>query len=590
MKIKQIRLERFRQFSDTTIDVGHFNVLVGPNNSGKTTVLHAVRAFFLLMHGHVRFEGDPPKASYHRRFLSNAEEIAPTPDIKELWYQQSAGKPLTISVTFEDNVSFSVALRQQFGQIHVSAEDLPTGLTANSVAGYLGTEVAFIPGLVGVLVTEPFATRARRNALATQGRYSEIFRSSLQQLKTKDEALVKQINLWLSDLFGVTVSTVEFDQDSDEYVTVKYSEKNTNFDVASSGAGLQQVIQMLTYLYLTEPRILLIDEPDAHLHSKLQARMGQLFRRVATDLDAQVFLSTHSLDLIDTFSTTEVIVVDSSKKELKPIGNDVDLVSVLVNANVVDVSALSRLLVSKGLVVVEDEDQTILKSIDKGLGSLLFSSKSNSYVLAARGVGNFRAIAQLGRVLRELTGSSFEITFVQDRDGLPDFLVDPFIKSQVQDGVYPFLLERHEIESYIVEPKLLVGAGKVVGREIAEEDARAAIMAAAGEIKAKARRMSRETAKLINRHLSGADKRNETELELEVDKWFDNLDLTSLDVIQHVFPGKELLKKTLEFLNGGGKEITRGHVIASMNPEFVAKDLRDFITNESAEANKAKAH
>jgi len=100
----------------------------------------------------------------HRRFLSNAEEIAPTPDIKELWFRQLAGKPLTISVTFEDDVSFSVALRQQFGQIHVSAEDLPTGLTVKSVPGYLATEVAFIPGLVGVLVTEPFATRARRNA------------------------------------------------------------------------------------------------------------------------------------------------------------------------------------------------------------------------------------------------------------------------------------------------------------------------------------------------------------------------------------------------------------------------------------------
>jgi hypothetical protein len=258
-----------------------------------------------------------------------------------------------------------------------------------------------------------------------------------------------------------------------------------------------------------------------------------------------------------------------------------------VNANVVDVSALSRILVSKRLVVVEDDDQTILKSIDKGLGSLLFSAKSSSYVLAAKGVGNFRAIAQLGRVLRELTGSSFEITFLQDRDGLPDFLVDAFFRSQAQDGVHPFLLERHEIENYIVEPKLLVAAGKVVGREIAEEDAKAAIMAAAGEMKAEARRMSRESAKSINRHLSGADKRNEAELELQVDKWFDVLDLTSLDVIQRVFPGKELLKKTLELLNDEGKEITRGHVIASMNPEFVARDIRDFFTNESAEADKA---
>jgi ATPase involved in DNA repair len=48
MKIKKIRLERFRQFADTTFEVGDFNLLVGPNNCGKTSVLHAIRAFFRL--------------------------------------------------------------------------------------------------------------------------------------------------------------------------------------------------------------------------------------------------------------------------------------------------------------------------------------------------------------------------------------------------------------------------------------------------------------------------------------------------------------------------------------------------------------
>jgi len=194
MTIKKIRLQRFRQFSDTTFEVGDFNLLVGPNNCGKTSLLHAIRAFFALMHGHVRFEADPPVAKYHRRFLAGTEEIAPTPDIRELWYKQQMGSPLTISVTFTDGVTFSVVMRQQFGQIHVSAEDLPAGLTARKAARYLGTQVAFIPGLVGVLVSEPYATRARRNALATQGRYSEIFRSSLQQLKTRDTHLVTKIN------------------------------------------------------------------------------------------------------------------------------------------------------------------------------------------------------------------------------------------------------------------------------------------------------------------------------------------------------------------------------------------------------------
>ena len=299
MKIKKIRLQPFRQFADTTLEVGPFNIFVGPNNSGKTSVLHAIRAFFLLMSGHVRIDGNPPAAKYHRRFLSGADEVAPTPDIKELWYKQQAGRPLTISVTFEDDETSSVVLRQQFGQIHVSAEELPKKLTAKRAAKYLDLQVAFIPGLVGVLVVEPYATRARRNALATQGRYSEIFRSSLQQLKLSHPELVTKINGWLHGLFDVIVSNIEFDAESDEFVTVKYKQNGTEYDVVSSGAGLRQVIQMLTYLYLNQPRILLIDEPDAHLHSKLQARLGELFRRVSKDLNARYFLAPiHWISLI----------------------------------------------------------------------------------------------------------------------------------------------------------------------------------------------------------------------------------------------------------------------------------------------------
>lgn len=578
-KIKSIRLQRFRQFNDLTIAVGDFNLLVGPNNCGKSTVLHAIRAFFQLMHGHVKFDGTPATATYHKRFLTGAEEIAPTPDIKELWYEQKTGKPLTISLTFDDDVTFGVSLRQQFGQIHVSADDLPTGLTAAKASEYLGTDVAYIPGLVGVLVTEPYATTARRNSLASQGRYAEIFRSSMHQLKTKNAALVNQINSWLTNLFGVTVSEITFDSESDEYVIVKYRQGDFDLDVVSSGAGLQQVIQILTYLYLKKPRVLLVDEPDAHLHSKLQARLGEVFRKVAEDLGAQVFLSTHSLDLIDTFTTNEVIVVDSSKTHIAAIGRNKDLVSALVDADVVDVSALSRLLSSRRLVVVEDKDQTVLKAIDKACGSALYSSKSPSYVLPAKGVSNFRSIAELGKVLVGLTGTRFEITFLQDRDGMPDFLVKPFLKAQEAEGVAAYLLKRHEIESYLLEPALLVEAAKLVDKDISTQTAEDTIRQVAQEMKAEARQASLECAKLINRRIEQKD--TDEALSVKVFKWFDELDLNDITTIQEVFPGKELLTKVLASLSGGGKAITRGHCVASLQEHLVPKDIAEFVKSHA---------
>jgi ABC-type cobalamin/Fe3+-siderophores transport system ATPase subunit len=576
MKIKKIRLQKFRQFLDTTFDVGPFNVLVGPNNCGKTSILHAIRAFFLLMKGHVRCDGDPPVAAYHRRYIAAAEEIAPTPDIRELWYRQQAGGKLIISITFEDDVTFPIVIRQQFGQIHVSADDLPPGLTAEDASRYLDTQVAFIPGLVGVLVAEPYATGARRNALATQGRYSEIFRSSLQQLKERDRELVGKINVWLKGLFEVVVSKIEFDEDADEFVTVKYDQDGTEFDVVSSGAGLQQVIQMLTNLYLSQPRILLIDEPDAHLHSKLQARMGELFRRVSSDLGAQVFLSSHSLDLIDTFSTSEVLIIDSTKKVISPIGSNSDLISVLVGADVVDISSLSRLLASRRLVVIEDKDKSIFKAIDRVIGNPLFSSKSCSYVLPAEGVGNFRAIAQVGKVLKAFTKTTFEVTFIQDRDGMPDFMVAPFEASQRSAQVTPYLLERHEIENYLLEPNLIVRASENIGRPVTSAQATEAILQAAQSLQAKARRTSLLTAKSVNRHLE--EKISEADLEEKVYEWFDALDVKELLTIQRVFPGKETLQEVFKILNNGQtKELTRGHLIMAVSPSLVASEICELL-------------
>jgi ABC-type lipoprotein export system ATPase subunit len=572
MRIKRIRLERFRQFRTTTFECGNINVLVGPNNSGKTSLLHAIRAFFLLMKGHIGFEGFPPVPKYHRRFISNIEAIVPVPDLRELWFNQEAGKPIRITVTFEDEMSLTVVLRQQFGQVHASAENLPTELTKATVSKYLDADVTFIPGLVGVLVNEPYATAARRNSLATEGRYSEIFRSSLEQLRGKDPTLLEDINATLKDLFNVSVSRVSFDPETDEYVSVKYTEGAKEYDVVSCGSGLQQVIQMLTYLYLTKPAIVLIDEPDAHLHSRLQGALGPLFKRLSSDLGAQVFLSTHSLDLIDTFDLDSVIIVDSKKDSHTAIGEDTDLVSCLVDSGVVDVSSFSKVLASRKLVVVEDKDLSILKAFDRAVGSPLFSSASSSYVKPAEGVGNFRNLAELGNVLRAVAGDSFSLTFLQDRDGLPDFMEKPFLKSQLGKDVVAMLLKRHEIENYLISSQLILDAAKLINEDLDPKDVDKIIVKCASELRSRARRQSRESARQVNRHLS--DQLSDADLEEKVDNWFDKLDGNNTEVIVTVWPGKELLKAVLARIKEDlGIQLTRGRLVAALKQEHVPEDL-----------------
>src|SRR5947209_6421074 len=46
--IKMVRLQNFKGFTDFEVRLGRFNVLVGGNNSGKSTLLRAVRLAYEL--------------------------------------------------------------------------------------------------------------------------------------------------------------------------------------------------------------------------------------------------------------------------------------------------------------------------------------------------------------------------------------------------------------------------------------------------------------------------------------------------------------------------------------------------------------
>jgi len=502
------------------------------------------------------------------------EELVPTPDHREVWFQKKAGSPAKLTATFDDDISFSVVLKQQFGQVHVSAENLPKAQSAEQINRYINANVAFIPGLVGVLVEEPYATSARRNSLASQGRYSEIFRSSLLQLKESDTKLVQKLNAVLEDLFKIQIATIRFDEASDEYVTVEYRCDGEEYDVVSSGSGLQQVIQILTYLYLSHPTILLIDEPDAHLHSRLQGRLGWIFRRVADDLDAQVFLSTHSLDLIDTGHPDEVIIVDSKQRDVRALGRNVDLVSSMVAAGIVENSALSRIIATKRIVIVEDRNLSLYKLIDRTIATELFGSASHAYVTSAEGVGNFQQYNELASMLKSFVEGQLEVVFIQDRDGLPDFLADAYAQSLKDKGMEVVLLNRHELESYLIEPALLRSAAAEKGASLSASQAEATIVDAALELRQQARRMCGVTAKKVNRHLSDSAKLKEGPLEDRVNEWFDGLDGANWQVVTTVWPGKELLKGVRQkLLDEHSIDIRQGLLQTIIKKEHIAREI-----------------
>ena len=96
-----------------------------------------------------------------------------------------------------------------------------------------------------------------------------------------------QLSNLLSRYFKFNIDTIKFDEEPRFYITASFSEMRDNkpisLDLSSSGSKLLQVLQILAPIsrFASNGTIVLLDEPDAHLHTNLQytlARRSEKFK------------------------------------------------------------------------------------------------------------------------------------------------------------------------------------------------------------------------------------------------------------------------------------------------------------------------
>lgn len=129
--------------------------------------------------------------------------------------------------------------------------------------------------------------------------------------------LIDQVNAWLSVVSpGVRLSVTTTDVGSEKVYEMKvgYGEGEDIrwFDPKNVGFGISYTLPViLTLLTSRQDDIVIIENPEAHLHPKGQAKMGELIARAVAS-GVQVFVETHSDHVING------IRVAVAEKILKP--------------------------------------------------------------------------------------------------------------------------------------------------------------------------------------------------------------------------------------------------------------------------------
>lgn len=146
----------------------------------------------------------------------------------------------------------------------------------------------------------------------------------------------------------------------------------------SLGSGMLQVLQILVPIYyLSSPeRIVLLDEPDAHLHANWQYVLAQALKQVQNDLGVQIIISTHSIPMIDAAEPSEVVPVQGPTGRIKPLAERAEVDQDIGTS--IDNYHLAKAKISGKAVYIEDDDTHILEACDRVLqiGSFLGLDKA----------------------------------------------------------------------------------------------------------------------------------------------------------------------------------------------------------------------
>ena len=134
-----------------------------------------------------------------------------------------------------------------------------------------------------------------------------------------NRTLINQINLWMGEISpGVNIRTTSI---SSDYVLLEYVFKQPNFGNTNRykpenvGFGISYVLPVVTALLAARRgELLIIENPESHIHPRGQAELGKLMALAAMN-DIQIVIETHSDHILNGIRV--------AVKEGDILGNDV---------------------------------------------------------------------------------------------------------------------------------------------------------------------------------------------------------------------------------------------------------------------------
>ncbi len=338
MYINKIKLENFKAYSSLEIHCNNsFNVIVGENNIGKSTIFEAISvwkyAYDSLIQSRNKNRFYKASSNYYLPF-SALNQIRLVDD-DDLFYDPLLGEA-SIELTIKDGEeSFALKIRfvkpgiknsyfrvfnsddfQEFERFSQHIQHKQCSLK-NALFIYQTRPISTI------YRDEPFYNNAQVEKKISIGKSHDVLRNKI--LRTEDSsAKVSErfisLERRLENVLNVkySIRAKNRNRNDDEYVKITVSsDKHRPLELSTMGSGFLQVAEIFSTIEYIENHVdgiclILIDEPDSHIHTDLQSN---LIDELKSQENNQTFLITHNDRLTNKSDVGELYFLNSIVKE-----------------------------------------------------------------------------------------------------------------------------------------------------------------------------------------------------------------------------------------------------------------------------------
>ncbi|MDP3445463.1 MAG: AAA family ATPase [Ignavibacteria bacterium] len=267
--------------------------------------------------------------------------------------------------------------------------------------------------IANIVVKEPYMYRAQVMDKISKGKGYEVLRNKI----IRSDTSTKRIEQHLKNVFDREYKFSEIDKDNKTYIDLNVN----GINILSQGSGFLQIAEIFSSLEYVNAGIyvLLIDEPDSHIHAKLQKRLIDELRSIQ---NSQLFVISHNERFLTQINEDEIRFISHDTKNGHIVDSLPEGCKGIVFENLIGLLNKSeQLRFARNIVLLEGKtDLNFIERMIPKYEQFKGIKLHNYFIDMLNGIDTLHEkMLVYSRAVKELVPATAKWTIVRDNDCLP---------------------------------------------------------------------------------------------------------------------------------------------------------------------------